>query len=225
MSGRGSHAPSKNFCRRQHQSSHQRSKQPKQSQCTRCGKKPGHPRAECPANDATCHRCSKRGHFSSQCRTKQKNILQVRLEASDDAAKQPTSPPFDYGFLDAIGDCAERPTARTNDILVGKLSLLFKLDTGAEVTVISYSSYRQLHGVNLAKPSKILLGLDRSSLTVEEQFTETLAHGQRKSEQTVYVIRGLKSNLLGLPAIEALHLAARLDSVDSYRERIISDYP
>ena len=220
MSGRGSHAPSKNFRRRPHQ----QSKQPKQSQCTRCGKKPGHPRAECPANDATCHRCSKRGHFSSQCRTKQKNVLQVRLGAdSDDAAKQPT-PTFDYGFLDAIGDCAERPTAWTNDILVGKHSLQFKLDTGAEVTAISYSSYRQLHGVNLAKTSKILLGPDCSNLTVEGQFTETLAYGERSSEQTVYVIHGLKSNLLGLPAIEALQLAARLNSVDSYRERIVSDY-
>jgi len=230
MSGRGSHAPSKNFRRRHQQHSHQQSRQPKQSsQCTRCGKKPSHPRAECPANDATCHRCSKRGHFSSQCRTKQKNILQVRLGAQEDTPRQPAKQPaptqFDCGFLDAVRDSAERPEAWTNDILVGKHSLQFKLDTGAEVTAISYSSYRQLQGVNLTRTSKILLGPDRSNLEVEGQFTETLAYGERESEQTVYVIRGLKSNLLGLPAIEALQLVARLDSVDSYRERIIADYP
>ena len=63
QSGRGSHPPSNHNPRRRHQPREQ--SKPKQSaQCTRCGKKPGHPRAECPA---TCHRCAKRGHFSSQC--------------------------------------------------------------------------------------------------------------------------------------------------------------
>ena len=38
--------------------------------------------------------------------------------------------------------------------------------------------------------------------------------------------KGLKSNLLGLPAIQALQLAARLDSVEQcYRDQIISEYP
>ena len=133
--------------------------------------------------------------------------------------------PFDYGFLDAVGEPVEKPAAWNIDILVGKHSLQFKLDTGAEVTAISYSSYRRLPGVNLSKANKVLFGPDRSNLDVVGQFTGTLAHRERKSKQTVFVVRGLKTNLLGLPATESLQLAARLDSVDSYRERIIADYP
>ena len=35
----------------------------KQRQCTRCGKG-HHPREKCPAREATCHRCQRKGHYS-----------------------------------------------------------------------------------------------------------------------------------------------------------------
>ena len=34
--------------------------------CRRCGAE-AHPRQSCPAKDATCYRCNRWGHFSSQC--------------------------------------------------------------------------------------------------------------------------------------------------------------
>ena len=37
--------------------------------CTRCGKG-SHPRDKCPAKDAVCHRCNRKGHFMSCCLTK-----------------------------------------------------------------------------------------------------------------------------------------------------------
>ena len=39
---------------------------PSSKQCTRCGKEP-HPRSQCPAKDATCHKCQRSGHYSAQC--------------------------------------------------------------------------------------------------------------------------------------------------------------
>lgn len=38
--------------------------------CTRCGKSPKQPRQQCPANEAICHHCSKKGHFKYMCRSK-----------------------------------------------------------------------------------------------------------------------------------------------------------
>nr|XP_061786511.1 uncharacterized protein LOC133577033 [Nerophis lumbriciformis] len=32
--------------------------------CYRCGKSPGHAKAQCPARDVTCHTCGKRGHYN-----------------------------------------------------------------------------------------------------------------------------------------------------------------
>ena len=38
--------------------------------CTRCGKVPGHNPQHCPAKQATCHKCQKKGHFQKMCKTK-----------------------------------------------------------------------------------------------------------------------------------------------------------
>ena len=37
--------------------------------CNHCGKSPSHDRQHCTARDATCHKCGKRGHFKSVCRS------------------------------------------------------------------------------------------------------------------------------------------------------------
>ena len=37
--------------------------------CMRCGKE-SHPREQCPARDAECHRCKKKGHYGALCKTK-----------------------------------------------------------------------------------------------------------------------------------------------------------
>ena len=108
---------------------------------------------------------------------------------------------------------------------MGKQKIQFKLDTGAEVTAMSDLSYRKLQKVCMSRASRVLFGPDHTHLDVLGQFSQTLAYGERKSKQQVFVVKGLKNNLLGLPAIKALELAARLDSTDSYQARIIAEYP
>ena len=49
------------------------------------------------------------------------------------------------------------------------------------------------------------------------QFTTTLVHGQRSTEQRVFVVRGLKNNLLGLSAITSLHLLSWVEAIESQR--------
>jgi len=44
------------------------------------------------------------------------------------------------------------------------------------------------------------------------QFEERLYYKNRSSQQKVYVVKGLKINVLGLPAIYALNLASRVDT-------------
>ena len=39
------------------------------STCGWCGKSPSHAKQQCPAKDAVCHKCSKRGHFRAVCRS------------------------------------------------------------------------------------------------------------------------------------------------------------
>ena len=53
---------------------------PPSKQCTQCRRSP-HPREQCPARDATCHRCNKKGHYGAQCLTKRKQVSSTQTTA------------------------------------------------------------------------------------------------------------------------------------------------
>ena len=111
---------------------------------------------------------------------------------------------MDTAFLDTMTSNQES-SWRTSITLDGK-DVLFKIDTGAEVTAISHKTYLQVGAGELSDPEKILYGPSRQPLPVIGQFSGNLVHKGKVSTQTVYVIEGLKTNLLGLPAITALQL-------------------
>ena len=82
-------------------------------------------------------------------------------------------------------------------------SLQFKVDTGADVTVIPVRSYSENRDGPLSLPDKTLSGPTEYSLRVQGQFLATLQKGDRITKQNVYVVQDLNRALLGLPAIEA----------------------
>ncbi len=70
--------------------------------------------------------------------------------------------------------------------------------------------------VNCKSPAKILHGPTHQTLQVIGQFTTTLTHDQKSTKQTAFVAtRGLKNNLLGLPAITGLQLLCRTEEIES----------
>ena len=96
-------------------------------------------------------------------------------------------------------------------ILLNEVETVFKLDTGAEITAISKPVYERLKGVKLQPTSRLLYGPTRQPLKVLGQFQATLARNEKATTQTVFVIDGLQTNLLGLPAISSLQLASTVD--------------
>ena len=54
-----------------------------------------------------------------------------------------------------------------------------------------------------------------AALNTLGQFWEKLSHSGKEAEQCVFVVDGLKMNLLGLPAITALGLAIRVHTTDT----------
>ena len=171
----------------------------KKPQCKRCGKE-WHAADRCPARSATCHKCHRKGHFSSQCFAK--TVAAAAHELSLDTA-----------FLGTV--TTEQESSWTISLQLGKTEIPFKLDTGAEVTAISEESYQKLAKVAMQAPSKALYGPTCQSLKVLGQFRGTLMYQQHSSTQIIFVIRGLKTNLLGLPAITALQLLHRVDATQA----------
>ena len=176
--------------------------------CFRCGRSP-HPRAECPANQAVCHKCKKKGHFSSVCQSKSVGTVQ---EESQEC------------FLDTIRTVGDK--SWTSFVNVNGQRQKFKLDTGAEVTAISEATFQSLPGAQLNPSNKTLCGPDRKPLKVLGTTNVKLSVGSASCEQSVYVLQTLTSNLLGLPAIVALQLLTRVDSLkETPKESIINQYP
>ena len=95
----------------------------------------------------------------------------------------------------------------------------FKLDTGAEVTAVSEETFKNISKTTkLIPPGKVLNGPSGSTLQVSGEFEGTIQYRDRQSKQTVYVVRNLKTNLLGLPAITDLNLAVRMDGISTTQD-------
>ena len=121
---------------RRPQASSQQS-QPSQK-CLYCGKGP-HPKQTCPARKVICHKCSKKGHYSSVCRSKA--VTTVSEEQQENS-----------GFLDTISET--KGTSRTTPIKINGQEIVFKLDTGAEATAISTKTFKILKNVKLQNSAK-----------------------------------------------------------------------
>ena len=156
--------------------------------CPRCGKEP-HSRESCPAKDAVCSKCGKRNHFAAVCRTK----IPVTSEVT-------TASPADVAFLDYVAPTEAGRAWLTPIELCGQV-ITFNIDTGVEVTAISEEIHQQVGAPALHTTDRKLFGPSTQHLQVLGTFEGEFKHKGRTSKQGTYVVKGLKTNLLGLPAI------------------------
>ena len=79
-----------------------KSKQPRANDansCTRCGQTPAHAKTNCPAREAVCHKCKKKGHFKAYCRSKASvNQLSAITKDDEDAF---------LGAIDIVTGCSK----------------------------------------------------------------------------------------------------------------------
>ena len=131
--------------------------------------------------------CKRKGHFSSHCFSK--SITDVS------STTEPTDEHYDTALHHLPINGQDAP---------------FKLDTGAEVTVISEKVLASLSSPKLHRPTKRLCGPDWKPLDVT---CDTILQG-RSCTQPAYAVRELQHNLLGLPAIQALKLLTQVNTLE-----------
>ena len=105
---------------------------------------------------------------------------------------------LESAFLGAVG---EQGTTKSDPWTV-ELSLDGKpvslhLDTGAEVTVIAKSMWRDIGQPTLLQSDRTLRGLDSHALPVQGRFTGILRKDTQEVEEDIYVVRELTKPLLG----------------------------
>lgn len=188
--------------------------------CYRCGKSPPHGKGQCPAREAVCHRCGGKGHYQSVCRTKQigRSVKTVMIESDSET---------DDTFLGTITvDAAEDSLGVapwTTTLVLNGSRVNFKIDTGADVTVIPEALYSEDRDGPLTLSPRVLTGASQQPLSVRGLFNGKIKHNHREIEHHVYVVSGLRKPLLGRPAIEALQLVTRIEPIET--EEIIKKFP
>ena len=124
------------------------------------------------------------------------------------------SPTLDSFYLDTIEN-SQDTNFWTTDVDVNNVTITFKVDTGAEVTVISEETLKVLGSPVTTTPTKKLCGPNGQPLSLIGSLTVTMSQKQHECQQDIFVVQHLKHNLLGLPTIRALHLLAAIDNVEA----------
>lgn len=186
------------------------------SSCPKCGSSPFHQFYKCPANNQNCLNCKQRGHYSKCCRNKKVN----ELVSSDQNGS----------FLEYLGEV----TLEVNsdkwmiDVLLNQKVVNFKIDTGADVTVIGDKLCDELK-LKISKTVKRLFGSGNKELKVIGVTKCELNVKNITSVQDVYVVEDQSIALLGRPALEELKLVniSSITEVEKNQEKIdiISKYP
>lgn len=137
-------------------------------ECTRCGYK--HPPKKCPAFGQKCSKCKKMNHYSRVCKSIQEIVEKVSAFDSEES---------DYQVDAVIGDNT-KGTWKVDLDICNKM-ITFKIDTGADVTVIPLSTYNKLKLPELCHSSSNLSSPGGNLKTVGEFRAKTTYKGKRYS--------------------------------------------
>ena len=172
-----------------------------------CGRS-AHQKAVCPAREATCFKCRKVGHFGVVCRsTRSVDVVGKRAEP-------------DVAFIGEVKKGDQPWTSTVIMEVMGtrhRTGVCLKLDTGADVTVISAGDYRRAGSPRLEGAAKTLVGADNCALHTKGKFTGKLSRDGTVVEEDIFVIGGQRRSLLSRRACEALNIVRRVavDSVET----------
>ena len=159
------------------------------SSCLRCGLSANHTRGNCPAINSVCHKCSKKGHYARVCMSQQVEEVVTEDQFSED--------PDTSVFLGEISGDSMRAHPWKAEILVNGDPVSFKLDSGADVSVISEKTYGLLSiQEKLLPPDKKLYGPCKVPLFCKGKFTASLTHNLQCCADEIYVVPGLEQSLL-----------------------------
>ncbi|CAN7980934.1 unnamed protein product, partial [Ixodes pacificus] len=126
------------------------------SSCGWCGRE-RHSKNACPAKDATCRQCSKKGHFATVCRS-----------APAVRSVQEQEP----GFLGLTSHGGSSNWDVT--VVVNNKEVVFKADTGADETVLPEGLFRHLfEGVQLQPAKRPLDGPNGKDLTAADTLSRS----------------------------------------------------
>ena len=174
--------------------------------CGRCDRK--HEPGKCPAMGKRCRKCDRLDHFAICCRTKVVNVVENDCETEF--------------FIDSISD--DQNKNKTDWLLpldVNKTSITFKLDTGAQVNILSENDYhKMINKPKLNKTNVKLVGYSGSSIPVLGTCIATIDYKGSQFKIQFVIVKGRAQCILGLKTCDRLNLVKRVLVVEAESQDI-----
>ncbi|GLV33436.1 hypothetical protein CBL_20175, partial [Carabus blaptoides fortunei] len=153
--------------------------------CMRCGKDHKRDQQNCPAINFTCHKCQKTGHWAKVCR----GAMVKRIDGEENKV----------AFLGEVRDDNEKQWRVP--IQINNQTITFKIDTGADVTVLPAGQYTHLFQQNERNlPTRTLYGAACTKLQVNTRVSATLSYKDKKAHENIYLVERTIEPLLSRKA-------------------------
>ena len=161
----------------------------------------------------------KKGHWKMVCRSKKVNEV-----LTDDDMEEL--------FLGEVIDAVEANQLNSwkADIAINDKIIKFKIDSGADVSVLPYDVYNKLKKqteLGLEPTNKVLLGPCNYKLNCIGKFKAKLSTNHKSVDNEVFVVKGLQRQLLSRQVSQSLNLINKIDAINKkdYRTDIVEQYP
>jgi len=183
--------------------------------CTRCGN--CHAINQCPAYGKECQHCHKLGHFRKMCRSRLHEARSTSLPRRVNEFQAVPNNDCDeiyVGSLDAVNktDNKEKCTKKwivSANVGCKKVPVKFKLDTGAEVSTLPLSLYRQITNKKLNEPKKKLTAYNNQEIRVVGEIKLPVYVNEKHGVVNFSVVDEKCVPLLGLEACVDMDLVQR----------------
>ncbi|KAL9983140.1 hypothetical protein ACROYT_G005272 [Oculina patagonica] len=134
--------------------------------CRRCGKV--HQPMKCPAYGQVCHNCKQRNQYSKMCQSKPRDSSKQVSEFTCDNSDT------DELFIGVLGTKPLTQKDWIQSVVINKLQVNMKLDTGAQCNVLSYALYCKLTREKMKKSKTRLVSSTGHKMPVMGKATLNL---------------------------------------------------
>ena len=176
--------------------------------CGQCGY--GHTKEmKCPAVNQRCRLCRRLGHFQRVCRTNVREVYRDTDNFSDDEVHIDSAVHEDSETT--VND-NNRPWTKT--FKIKDQNVTFKIDTGADVSIMNYNTYKKFKNKpHLTDPCIKLTSPGGRIQTVGQFYAKVNVNGENFKFRVIVVKSNTNSNLLSRNAAEKMRLVARIEDV------------
>lgn len=178
--------------------------------CTKCGKYHVNNFKACPAQGKTCNICKKLNHFGIVCRNKNKNVNEIN--STENCPEQNNVHKLS---IDLVGN--ENIQSWQINLKIKEKNLNFKVDTGSDVNVINFSTFKTLNidKSNITPTSEVLYDYSNRKIPVIGKCIILSKYKNVDYNIEYFIVAENCKLIIGLSTSELLGLINRVNQVQN----------